>query len=166
MSRQEFKGLLEFLNATPATVRELSRGIASAEMKRRPAANESTFLEVVCHLRDIEREGYTVRIEKLLTEREPVLPDIDGAKLARERDYNSEDFETTLREFEQLRENNVRVLNDASPEGLNRSGMFEGVGAITLKRLAEMMREHDETHCAELRRLREWLSLESKAIGL
>jgi hypothetical protein len=166
MSQQEFRDLLEFLSATPATVRELSHGIASTGLKRRPSANESTFLEVVCHLRDIEREGYTVRIERLLKEHEPVLPDIDGGKLARERDYNSEDFETGLREFEQLRENNVRVLNDASPESLNRTGVFEGVGTVTLKRLAGMMREHDETHREELSGLREWLSSESKVVGL
>jgi hypothetical protein len=166
VAEQEFRPLLEFLNATPATVRDLSLGIALAELKRKPSANEFSFLENVCHLRDIEREGYTVRIEKLLNEHEPVLPDINGAKLARERDYNSEDFETALREFEQLRENNVRVLSDSSPQSLERSGMFEGVGAVTLKRLAEMMREHDEGHREELSGLREWLSSESKAAGL
>jgi hypothetical protein len=166
MAEQEFRDLLEFLSATPVKVRGLSHGIASAELKRRPSANESTFLEVVCHLRDIEREGYTVRIERLLNEIDPVLPDIDGAKLARERDYNSENFETALSEFEQLRENNSRVLSDSSPQSLERSGIFEGVGTVTLKRLAEMMREHDEGHREELSGLREWLSSESKAVGL
>lgn len=150
--------MLEFLVATPANVRELSRGIAADELKRKPSTDEFSFLENVCHLRDIEQEGYTVRISKLLNESNPTLPDIDGARLARERDYNSEDFETALGEFEPLRENNVRVLSRLQPEGLSRSGMFEGVGPVTLKTLAEMMREHDESHRAELSVLRDLLS--------
>jgi len=162
---QEFRDLLEFLAATPMKVRELSRDFASDELKRRPFANEFSFLENVCHLRDIEQEGYTVRISKLLNERDPVLPDIDGAKLARERDYNSEDFETALREFERLRENNVRVLSNLQSESLSRGGMFEVVGPITLKTLAGMMREHDEAHRVELSGLHEWL-LKSKAVHL
>ncbi|MDQ3819568.1 MAG: DinB family protein [Acidobacteriota bacterium] len=157
-AEQEFRDLLEFLASTPARVRELSRGLASDELKRKPSTEEFSFLENVCHLRDIDRDGYTVRISKLLDEREPVLPDIDGAKLARSRDYNSEDFETALREFGSLRENNVRVLSLLQPESLSRSGMFEGVGQVTLKALAGMMREHDESHRAELRSLRDWLS--------
>ena len=165
MSQQELRELLEFLAGTPAVLRELARGFASDELKRRPADNEFSFQENVCHLRDIEQEGYTVRIEKLLKEDEPVLADIDGAKLARERDYNSQDFETGLAEFAQLREQNVGALKALSPESLSRTGTFEGAGKVTLKRLAQMMREHDEAHRAELKGLHEWLT-KSKAAGL
>src|SRR5947209_5610128 len=164
-AEQEFRDLLEFLAATPGNVRQLSQGIAADELKRKPSTDEFSFLENVCHLRDIEQEGYTVRISKLLNERDPVLPDIDGARLARERDYNSEDFETALREFERLRENNVRVLSLLSAESLNRSGVFEGVSTINLKTLADMMREHDEAHRAELKGLRDCLS-KSEAVWL
>lgn len=157
-AEREFRDLLEFLAATPARVRELSRGLAADELKRKPSTEEFSFLENVCHLRDIEQEGYTVRISKLINESEPVLPDIDGAKLARERDYNGEDFETALREFERLRESNVRVLSNLQPGSLSRSGTLEGVGPITLKTLAGKMREHDEGHRAELMSLRDWLS--------
>ncbi|HKC63857.1 MAG TPA: DinB family protein [Pyrinomonadaceae bacterium] len=157
-AEQEFRDLLEFLTATPSQVRQLSRDFASDELKRKPSTDEFSFLENVCHLRDIEREGYTARISKLLNESNPTLPDIDGARLARERDYNSEDFETVLREFERLRENNVRILGSLGAESLSRSGMFEGVGTINLKTLAAMMREHDEAHRAELKGLRDWLS--------
>lgn len=157
-AEQEFRDLLDFLAQTPASARDFSKDISEDQLKARPSANESSFQEVVCHLRDIEKEGYTVRIERLLNESEPVLPDIDGGKLARERDYNSEDFESALREFERLRENNIRVLSLLQPESLRRSGTLEGVGAITLKTLAGKMREHDEGHRAELNALRDWLS--------
>jgi hypothetical protein len=43
--------------------------------------------------------------------------------------------------------------------------MFEGLGVVTLKDVAAMMREHDEDHLAELNTLREWLT-KSKAARL
>src|SRR5437764_1203189 len=140
-AEQEFKTLLDFLAETPQVVRQLSRELTTDELKIKPADNEFSFLENVCHLRDIEQEGYTVRIDKLLNEDEPVLPDIDGAKLAQGRDYNSQNFETGLKEFARLRERNVGALSNLSPENLSRMGTFEGAGKITLKRLAVMMRE-------------------------
>ena len=164
-AEQEFKTLLDFLAETPQVVRQLSRKLTLDELKRKPADNEFSFLENVCHLRDIEQEGYTVRINRLLGEHEPVLPDIDGAKLAQGRDYNSQNFETGLEEFARLRERNVGALSNLSPENLSRMGTFEGAGKITLKRLAAMMREHDETHLAEFKELREWLT-KGKAAGL
>ena len=164
-AEQEFKSLLDFLARTPQIVRQLSHDLAADELKRKPSGNEFSVQENVCHLRDIEQEGYTVRIDKLLSEDEPVLPDINGAKLALERDYNSQDFAAGLEEFARLREQNVATLKHLRPESLSRTGTFEGAGKVTLKRVAQMMREHDEDHLAELNNLREWLT-KSKAAGL
>jgi hypothetical protein len=41
-------------------------------------------LEHVCHVRDIERDGYRVRIRRLLDENDPSLVSLDGDELARE----------------------------------------------------------------------------------
>src|SRR4051794_41846310 len=83
-----FQALVEYLAEMPAIVKELSSSLTQEELKRKPPDSEFSVQENVCHLRDIEQEGYTVRIEKLLNEHEPVLPDINGAKIALERDYN------------------------------------------------------------------------------
>ena len=40
------------------------------------------MLEHVCHLRDIEVEGYAPRLKRILSEDGPFLPDIDGRRLA------------------------------------------------------------------------------------
>src|SRR5436305_15039686 len=93
-AEQEFKTLLDFLAETPQVVRWLSHELTLDELKRKPSDNEFSVLENVCHLRDIEQEGYTVLIDKLLNEDEPVLQDINGAKLAMERAYNSKEFAT------------------------------------------------------------------------
>jgi Ni,Fe-hydrogenase III large subunit len=157
MTEQEFQELVRFLEETPESIRQSALRLAATDLRRKPSAAEFSVIEQVCHLRDIEREGYAARIRRLLTEDEPQLPDIDGSRLARERAYNSQDFETAFQEFARAREENVRLMKTLSPERLERTGILEGVGPITLGKLFRLMREHDEAHRRELSDLRrEW----------
>ena len=95
-----------------------------------------------------------MRIEKLLTEIEPFLADIDGNKLAEERVYNQQDFRTALIEFTLARNNNVQVIEGLTLVQLSRCGIFENVGSVSLERLLLMMRDHDQEHLKELTDLR------------
>lgn len=115
------------------------------------------MLENICHLRDIEAEGYAKRIVRILDETNPFLADIDGGRLAVERGYNHQDPDLVLPAFVAARAKNIEKLRGVDAEDLERDGTLDGVGAVTLKRLAEMMREHDEGHVEELRVLRQKL---------
>ena len=157
MTQTELQNLLASLTETPTVVRELLGELSTGEARQRPAANEFSALEQVCHLRDIEREGYAVRLRRLLSEAEPMLADINGARLARERDYQSQDFAAALEAFAQARSENMALIKTLSPDQLQLGGTLESVGRVTLAQLLEMMRAHDAEHCAELRTLGEWL---------
>lgn len=146
--------VLEFLEETPAVFRKLAQGLADKDLRWKPSGGQFSFVENACHLRDIEVEGYGARIRKLLTENHPQLPDVDGSRLARERDYNSQAFDAALDEFAQARAENVRAIKNLSAGLLNRTGVLEGVGEITLGKLFLLMREHDESHRQELIELR------------
>ncbi len=147
--------VIEFLEETPAVFRKLAQGLADKDLRWKPSGDQFSFVENACHLRDIEVEGYGARIRKLLTENHPQLPDVDGSRLARERDYNSQAFDAALDEFARARADNVRAIKNLSAELLNRTGVLEGVGEITLGKLFLLMREHDESHRQELVELRE-----------
>lgn len=155
MTGQEFQDVIRFLERTPEEIRRAADGLADRDLRWKPSREEFSLVEQACHLRDIEREGYSARIRKLLTENQPILPDIDGSRLASERDYNSQDFESALQEFTQARAENVRAMKELSTDQLNRSGVLDGVGAITLEKLFLLMREHDQSHRKELSDLRE-----------
>lgn len=157
MSTQEFLDLLEFLEETPAIVARLTYGFISDEVKWKPSAKEFSALEQVCHLRDIEREGYAVRIRKILNEHQPFLPDIDGAGLARARNYNEQNFTPALEDFSNARRDSIETVRTLSPEQLARSGLFENTGMVSLEQVLSTMREHDEAHRKELRDLRKQL---------
>jgi hypothetical protein len=158
MEGQSLQDAVEFLVETPATVRRLAAGLTGEELRWKESGDKFSFVEQACHLRDIEREGYQLRIKKLLTESEPRLEDIDGLKLASERRYHEQDFEAALESFAGARRENVETVRDLSVEQLGRSGAFEGVGAVSLEKLIAMMCEHDRDHREELGVLRERLA--------
>ena len=156
MTRAELDELARKLEETPARVRNRVEQVHEGVLRWKKSPAEFSMLENVCHLRDIEQEGYTARIQKLLRETKPALPDINGAQLAVDRKYNAQPLEPAIAAFTDARLANVRIIRNLSAEELSRSGTLQTVGEITLEKLLSMMREHDEDHVrliAEARKL-------------
>ena len=160
MNPEEYQSLVKTLEATPRIIKQLADDLADGDATWKPSEKEWSLLEHVCHLKDIEQEGYAVRIEKLLRETQPFLADIDGDKLAEERSYRSQDFHQALPAFARARQRNVQVIKDLTRDQLNRGGTFENFGTVTLGRLLLMMREHDESHLKDLSSLHDQIRRE------
>jgi hypothetical protein len=158
MDRDDVEAHLKFLRETPAVIEELTAGLPSEAIVWKPSPDEFSVLENACHLRDLESEGYAVRIERMLAESNPELPDFAGGILARERSYNSQELGEALARFTRARVENVRTLNSLSSDALQRSGVLESVGPVTVLGLIAKMREHDQSHRDELRDLRTQLA--------
>jgi hypothetical protein len=109
--------------------------------------------EHVCHLRDIENDGYHVRIQRLLDEANPSLASLDGNALALERDYASAELGAALAAFRQARAMTVAQLRDLSDAELGRAGEFAEYGHLTLRALIHYLRSHDQQHLAGI----QWL---------
>jgi hypothetical protein len=150
-----FAEAVRFLEEMPERIRRLIARLKEDELRWKPAPDEFSALEQICHLRDLEREGYAMRIRRMLLEDEPSLADFEGGRIALERDYQSQDFEAAFQEFARGRVENLRVLKTLSPQKLERSGRLEGVGTITLKKLFLLMHEHDLSHLKELSAIRQ-----------
>jgi hypothetical protein len=149
--------LLDFLEETPIRLAQLTDGLTAAELRLQNSEAEFSALENICHLRDLELQGYTPRVKRILDEADPALADFDGARVAAESDYNGEQSGPALQTFAMARRENVQTLRSLSAEQLKCEGTLAGVGKITLRQLAEMMREHDEGHLDDLRVLRQRL---------
>jgi len=151
MNSTDRQQLLAQLAHTPAQLSELIDRLPQDSVRVRPAPDEFSVVENICHLRDIEIEGYAIRIRRLITENHPTLSDIDGTRLAIEREYNSQDLQEALMTFTRARQENLSVLGKASDSDFEREGVLEGAGGITLEKLLEVMCEHDEGHVDELK---------------
>ena len=155
MISQEFEDLIALLRETPERVRLLTACVSGPDLCLKNSEWEFSMLEHVCHLRDIEVDGYAARVKRILSEDGPLLPDIDGSRLARERDYNSQNLALALQAFSQARALNIETLRNVREDQLEREGNLEGVGTITLWQLLNLQREHDQEHLRELSVLRQ-----------
>jgi DinB family protein len=150
-------GALAALAAMPARLTEIVDGIAPAHWKTRAKDGTFSLQEHACHLRDIEIEAYRVRLERILAEATPALADVDGARLARGRDYHRQDLRRAHAVFAAVRADVVHRLQTLSPSERQRTGVLEGVGEISVDGLVAMMLQHDAEHLGELEVLREEL---------
>src|SRR5579863_148859 len=141
---------IDALRSMPEALEQRLAGLSEAQLSFKPGADNFSVLESVCHLRDIEVEGYACRLRLLLETADPVLPDLDGSTLARERRYNQQPFEPVLETFLIARRGNLQRLAVATEVDLGRRGRLEKVGEITLARLLELWVEHDRGHLEEL----------------
>jgi hypothetical protein len=154
MTGGAFSDQLAKLAAMPARLAEIAREIPAAQRKTLAGNGAFSLTEHACHLRDIEIEAFRVRLERILAETSPALPDVDGAALARARDYHRQDLGKALAAFAAVRADLTHRLASLTPTERQRTGVMEGVGAITIEGLVAKMLEHDGEHHAELEQLR------------
>ena len=110
MHAEDLQELIDALTQIPATVARLVKDLSEADLRVRKAPEEFSAIENVCHLRDIEIDGYTERIGKILRENNPILPDIDGGRLAIEREYHRQNLSEALQAFADARRRNTHTL--------------------------------------------------------
>ena len=150
---------LDALAAFPAQL-EAHYAVIPAQFKHwKPASWEGipsehlTAIEQLCHVRDIEIEGYQLRFRRTLDETNPTLPSLDTDALARDRNYSVMDAAEVLASFRQARVGTLKLLSGLKPEQLARPAVFEGYGPVTLKGLIHYLCSHDQQHLAGL----QWL---------
>lgn len=136
------------LELMPAT---LSRLFATLPAKLwRIRSGPFAFAEHCWHLADLEREGFGSRIDSLLAEDDPFLPDFDGEKIAAERQYLVLPVDEAIASFAASRARNLATLRAIVPEQWQRSGLQEGVGRISLGDVPRRMLAHDHAHRNEI----------------
>jgi hypothetical protein len=141
------------LEATPGFLVEALGLVPEEQWDVRPHDAEFSLREQACHLRDIELEGYLVRIHRIVAESSPLLVDLDGSSLARERNYASQDARIAAADFRALRASNVAKLRGLPGSAWQRTGSFVPGGSFTLRELVEMMLAHDREHCDQIGQL-------------
>lgn len=145
--------MIQQLKSFPAELRALLATAPHTRLRQRAADGTFALVEQAWHLADLEAEGYGARIEKMLNEDDPQLPDFQGDVIAEQRRYLELELEPALAKFEEARARNVARVEGLTPAQLQRGGEQEGVGRVTIARVVEMMAEHDAGHASEVRAL-------------
>ncbi len=112
-----------------------------------------TAIEQLCHVRDIEIDGYQVRIRRTLEETHPTLASIDTDALVRERAYARDEPARVLGAFRAARARTLAMISGLTDAQLARTAVFEGYGPLTLRSLVHYLCSHDQQHLSGL----QWL---------
>ena len=141
----------EALSATPGIITRFCKGIPEHIADQNQGADYFTLREVLAHLADWE-PIWLERIQRIVQEDSPVLPNIDEGKIAELNNYATTPVEVSLEKFTSGRSALVEYLQSLPSEAFARSGIRPEIGTITIKDIATIVLAHDTYHIAQLAR--------------
>jgi len=127
-----------------------------------PGEGEWCAKEVVGHLIEADRRGFTGRVRTILGSDRPMLEAWDQQGVAAAREDCGRPATDVLDEFAAVRREGLALLEDLTPGDLDRVGLHPDVGEIAV---AEVLNErpcHDRDHLQQIlenTRVRLWQEL-------
>jgi uncharacterized damage-inducible protein DinB len=144
---------LDRMTRTPDELLDAIRGRSDAELSRRPDEENWSAKEIVCHLRDVERE-YIERFHLVLDNEDPKLY-LDPSSNERwpvERQYLRNETRDAVSAFRELRQEMRALLEPLTPAQLSRAGIHPRRGRVTIDWWVAMLAAHDDDHVDQLTR--------------
>ena len=149
ISFQTPQALLANLNSTPAAIATLVASLSPDTWRHRPAPAEWCLTEIICHLRDVEREVNLPRIRKLLAEENPFLAGEVTDRWVEERHCADQDGRVVLADFIAARKEALGLLNGLQTEW-SRKARHAIFGPTSLLELVGFVAGHDRAHVQQI----------------
>jgi hypothetical protein len=151
-----FETLYQELKSSTEMIRTLLSAIPQEEAQVKPDAESWSFLEVLCHLHDEEREDFRERLDFILHRQDEEFHVINPQAWVKERLYNEQDFQAMQERFFSERRNSLEWLQGLSGANWDTTYSSE-YGSVTAGEMFACWIAHDNLHIrqlVELRRLR------------
>lgn len=142
--------ILAQLRSTPAVLAGILESVSSSTWTHRPAEGEWSVTEILCHMRDVEREVDQPRIDLILSQEEPFIPGQNPDTWAEEREYIKQDGAQALRDFTLARLGTLDRLATLSPAQWSRKTRHAIFGPTSLQELVSFNAEHDRLHIQQV----------------
>lgn len=144
---------LAVLKSTPACLATILAEIPIQSWKQSPLEGEWCLTEILCHLRDVEKEVNLPRIKNIIQESNPFLTGIDTDAWANERQYIIQDGPLALTEFIQARLEQLKLLSSLSQADLNQPARHAIFGPTKLFELVGINASHDRVHIQQIHQI-------------
>jgi len=126
----------------------LKRG-TPAKLKKRPAPDKWSVVEILAHLADVEMvTGW--RLRSILGSPGTPIQAFDQDAWAAAGQYAKRDPRKSLEQFRVLREANLVLLKSLSPEQRKLFGLHAERGKESIERLTQMIAGHDINHLEQI----------------
>lgn len=138
-----------YLADTARLVDRLRHALPPRQGYAQPAGGGFSLAQHLWHLADVEQFGWAQRFERLLVEPHPVLPGVDGDRLALERRYQQRPWRGAAARFIGQRRRTLAALARCDAATLRRPVVFSGQRATGAEMLAALL-AHDHEHRVEM----------------
>jgi len=140
------EAVLAILVSTPAVLRSLSSSLTGEGWKHEPTHDDWAMNEIVCHLRDMEREIYQMQLDLMMQKEGAFLPRPDSAVWANERQYLNVDGKSALAEFASARIETLKTLKGVDETIWARRARHAIFGPTNFLEAISFMADHDRLH--------------------
>jgi hypothetical protein len=152
MEERDRGRLIANLKSLPNEIEHLIKDLTADELRWRPIPNKWTIGEIICHLRDVERDVFQVRLRRTLFEGDPVFEVWNQESAAADRNYVEQDHRQALDEFRALRDETAAALVAVPLEMWERSGTHPQRGSRTVEeQVTHQVKNHDMSHLTQIR---------------
>lgn len=119
----------------------------------RPAPAEWTLTELICHLRDVEREVHQVRFRALLTTENPFISGATTDQWVETRHYARQNGRVAADTYLRARAETIAMLPPPDSDLWQRTARHAFLGKTTMHELLNVVVGHDRAHLLQIREL-------------
>lgn len=137
------------LGRLPAVLEALLAGVDPSDARTRPAPDEWSPVEILCHLRDEETEDFGARLRVIVDgagEFAPIAPE----RWAKERRYHDANLPDVLEALRVRRQASLDLLASVAPDTLTGSRPHRRLGRLSGLDILAAWVAHDRIHLAQL----------------
>lgn len=133
-------------------VEQLLKGVPAAKLRKRPAPDKWSIVEIVAHLADTEIvAGYRIRM--ILGAPSGPIPGFNQNDWVIALHYEKRDVKKSLEQFRSFREANLAQLKLLSPEQWKLHGVHSERGEESVETIVKMFAGHDINHIRQIERI-------------
>lgn len=147
---------LDVLRGTATALARALDGLTAEELTRPERDGKWSIRHVARHLADSEIV-WAYRLRLVLSQDRPTITGYDQDGWADRLRYDQADARQALREFDVLREGNLRLFDGRSAADMKRVGVHSERGEESLEHMIRMYAGHDLLHLRQIDRIRDVL---------
>jgi hypothetical protein len=138
--------------ATAKKLERLIKGAPAAKLRKRPATDKWSVVEILAHLADAEIViGW--RLRSILGAPGTPIQAFDQDAWVAAGHYAKRDPHKCLEQLRVLRETNLELLKSLSPEQWKHHGMHSERGQEPIEHIVRLMAGHDLNHLQQIERI-------------
>jgi hypothetical protein len=138
--------------ATPKKLERLIRAVPVSKLRKRPAPDQWSVVEILAHLADTEIVGgYRIRV--ILGAPGTPIPGFNQDAWVTSGHYSKRDPRKSLEQFRAFREANLALLKSITPAQWKHHGVHSERGVETVEHIARMFAGHDLNHIQQIQRI-------------